>query len=210
MLVLCSNGLSSDALLTALRRATAACRTAAVVVTADNEYKARNYHVPRCRDELAALGLEVTLFDLDEQRAAALLDYDVVEFIGGNPYYLLQAIRRSDALPVLRELAARRILIGWSAAAFVFGPTLALVDRYSPEMNFVGLTDLTALALTDVEVLPHYSRFLTRFDRFEETCRAYERERGVEVIRLNDGDGVIIQDDVRICRGAGVPAGAAE
>lgn len=210
MLVLCSNGLSSDALLTALRRATAACRTAAVVVTADNEYKARNYHVPRCRDELAALGLEVTLFDLDDQRAASLLDYDVVEFIGGNPYYLLQAIRRSGALPVLQELAASRILIGWSAAAFVFGPTLALVDRYSPGMNFVGLTDLTALALTDVEVLPHYSRFLTRFDRFEETCRAYERERGVEVIRLNDGDGVIIQDDVRICRGAGVPAGAAE
>ena len=62
-------------------------------------------------------------------------------------------------------------------------------------MNTPGLTDLTALGLTDVQVLPHYSRFLTRFDGLEDTCRAYEKAHGVTVRRLNDGDGVIIQDD---------------
>ena len=61
-----------------------------------------------------------------------LLHFDVVEFIGGNPYYLLDAIRRHHAEPVLQALARECCLIGWSAAAFVFGPTLALVDRYSP------------------------------------------------------------------------------
>ena len=71
--------------------------------------------------------------------------------------------------------------------------SVALVNRYSPEMNTVGITDLAALALTQTEVLPHYSRFLQRFDRFEETCRAYEQERGVQVIRLNDGDGVLLE-----------------
>lgn len=201
MLVLCSNGLSSENLLAHLREKTVGCKTAALVVTADNAYKERNYHVPRCISELQALNLQVSVFDLDQQPAALLLNYDVVEFIGGNPFYLLHAIREHNAADVLKTLATERILIGWSAAAFVFGPTLALVNGYSPEMNFLGLTDLRGLSLTEVQVLPHYSKFLTRFDRFEERCSAYEAEHQVRVIRLNDGDGVLLDPEVHICKG---------
>ena len=140
------------------------------------------------------------MFDLDKQPAELLLKYDVVEFIGGNPYYLLNSIRENNAAEILWELAAKKILIGWSAAAFVFGPTLELVNCYSPEMNFLGLTDLRGLSLTEVQVLPHYSKFLSRFDKFEETCCAYEKEKKDQVIRLNDGEGVFIDSDVYICK----------
>ncbi|MCM1263025.1 MAG: Type 1 glutamine amidotransferase-like domain-containing protein [Butyrivibrio sp.] len=126
MLLLCSNGLSSKNLLKAMSKRVKNCKTAALVVTADNEYKENNYHVDRC------------------------------------------------------------------AAAFVFGPTLELVNMYSADMNFMGLTDLSGLNLTNIEVLPHYEKFLKRFDAFEEKCRIYEKEHSVEVIRLNDGDGVLI------------------
>ena len=200
MLVLCSNGLSSETLLSCINSKLTDCRNAALVVTADNEYKEQNYHVPRCIAELEALKLHVDLFDLDKQPAHLLLDYDVVEFIGGNPYYLLRAIRNHKAMDVLKQLSSNRVLIGWSAAAFVFGPTLELVNCYSPEMNFMGLTDLRALSLTNILVLPHYSKFLARFSGFEETCCAYEREHNTEVLRMNDGDGVIIDDEVSICR----------
>lgn len=86
------------------------------------------------------------------------------------------------------------------AAAFALGPTLELVNRYSPEMNFLGLTDLKGLALTEVQVLPHSSRFLSRFDGFEETCRAYEEEHRVRVIRINDGEGVILDEGILVCK----------
>ena len=200
MLVLCSNGLSSDMLLAQLSSKMADCKTAALVVTADNEYKENNYHVPRCVAELQSLNLNVNIFDLDKQPADLLLNYDVVEFIGGNPYYLLQAIQNSNSIDILRTIATTKILIGWSAAAFVFGPTLELVNCYSPEMNFMGLTDLSGLSLTDVQVLPHYSKFLTKFEQFEEKCRSYEQEHNVNVIRLNDGDGVFIDGCVHICK----------
>ncbi len=200
MLVLCSNGLSSDALLAHIRSKTAACKTAALVVTADNEYKENNYHVPRCVSELETLNLHVDIFDLDKQSADLLLNYDVVEFIGGNPYYLLHSIRKNNAVEILRDIAADKILIGWSAAAFVFSPTLELVNCYSPEMNFLEITDLSALSLTSVQVLPHYSKFLTRFERFEEKCCIYEKEHNVNVIRINDGDGVFIDGEVRLCK----------
>ncbi len=193
MLILCSNGLTSEALLSQVKEVTAPCKTAALVVTADPVYKENNYHVGRCIKELQSLGLSVDTFDLDKASADALLTYDVVEFIGGNPFYLLDAIRKSGAQSVLRTVAKDKILIGWSAAVFVFGPTLALVNRYTPEMNEVGLTDLTALGLTETECLPHYSKFLKRMEGFEETCKDYEAEFGKTVVRLNDGEGILLK-----------------
>ena len=46
-----------------------------------------------------------------------------------------------------------------TAAAFIFGPTLALAQLYTPELNTVGLSDLSGLALTQTEVLPHNANF---------------------------------------------------
>ena len=171
-----------------------------MVVTADNEYKENNYHIPRCVAELESLNLSVDIFDLDKQPADLLLNYDVVEFIGGNPYYLLNSIRENNAIEVLRNISKNKVLIGWSAAAFVFSPTLELVNCYSPEMNFLRLTDLRGLSLTQVQVLPHYNKFLSRFQTFEERCSAYEKEHNVNVIRINDGDGVFIDSEVYICK----------
>jgi len=200
LIVLCSNGLSSKTLLAYIRSKMVGCKAAALVVTADNEHKENNYHVLRCVSELQALDLNVDIFDLDKQSAGLLLNYDVVEFIGGNPYYLLHAIRKNNAIEIIRDIAATKILIGWSAAAFVFGPTLELVNCYSPEMNFLGLTDLSGLSLTDVQVLPHYNKFVSRFERFEEKCCIYEKEHNVSVIRINDGDGVFINGEIHICK----------
>lgn len=200
MLVLCSNGLSSKKIKEYISKKLVSSRTAALVVTADNEYKENNYHVSRCVEELESMGLSVDTFDLDKQPADLLLDYDVVEFIGGNPYYLLHSIRVNDAEEILGEIATKKILVGWSAAAFVFGPTLELVNCYSPEMNFLGLTDLNGLSLTDVQVLPHYNKFLSRFEKFEEKCCDYEKQYNVSVIRINDGEGVFIEEEVYICR----------
>ena len=200
MLVLCSNGLSSKEILAYTRGKVCDCKMAALVVTADNEYKENNYHVARCISELESLNLKVDIFDLDKQPAELLLDYDVVEFIGGNPYYLLHSIRKNNATEVLKDIAKNKMLIGWSAAAFVFSPTLELVNSFSPEMNFLSLTDLRGLSLTQVQVLPHYSKFLSRFDKFEEKCCAYEKEHNVNVIRINDGDGIFIDSEVYICK----------
>lgn len=201
MLVLCSNGLTSKKLLSAVSEKMIDCKTAALVVTADNVYKEKNYHVPGGIEELKTLNLTVDIFDIDKQPVELLLNYDIVAFIGGNPYYLLHSVRQNKAADTLRFLANKRILIGWSAAAVVFGPTLGLIDIYTPEMNFIGLTDLNGLSLTNAEVLPHYSRFITKFDQFEEKCHDYEKERNVKVIRINDGDGVFIDgEEISICR----------
>lgn len=201
MLMLCSDGLSSDALLAELKLCIKDARKALLVVTADNEYKADNYHVPRCKSELKKLGLSVEIFDIDTDDADEMLKYDVVEFIGGNPFYLLDSVRKNHTESVIKQISEQKILIGWSAAVFVFGSTLELVNEYSPEMNVCGLEDLSGLGVSPVEILPHYNKFISRFEHFEEKCKAFELRNQTEVIRLNDGDGVIInQDEVKLIR----------
>ncbi len=190
MLMLCSNGLTSSKLIESVQEQHG--KTAAIVVTADYEYKEKNYHVPIAIAELKQCNLTVDLFDIDFQPACKLLDYDVVMFIGGNPYYLLQSLRKSNSKPILKELAERKCLIGWSAGAVVMGPTIKIMDVYTPEMNLWGLQDLTGMELTNVQVLPHYSRFIKRYDRFEERCCEYEKQYECKVTRLNDGEGIIV------------------
>lgn len=193
MLALLSNGITSPALKEAMGKYLIGKKTAAVVVTADNEYKKRNHHIPRVVSELNSYGLETELFDLDSQSPDLLLDYDVVEFIGGNPYYLLNSIRRCDAASVLEQLAKDKVLIGWSAGALVMSSSIAVIDVFEPQMNFINLTDLKGLCLADVHLVPHYSKFLHRYEAFEEKLRRYEADNNCTLVRLNDGDGMLFE-----------------
>ena len=46
---------------------------------------------------------------------------------------------------------------------------------------------MSALRLTDVQVLPHYSEYLKRFERFEEICTEYEGENKTFMFALMTG-----------------------
>lgn len=194
MLVLSSNGLSSRALTDAVRASINGTK-AALVVTADNVYKERNYHVARLAAELRSLGLRVDIFDLDREHPSRLDGYNVIEMMGGNPFYLLHSIRTRGFSDVLERFAQERCIIGCSAGSFVMTRSLELVNIYTPEMNTVGLRSLEALALTQLEVLPHYSRFIRKIPEFESKCREYEDRNGRAVIRLNDGDAVLVSGE---------------
>lgn len=196
MIALLSNGITSEALKNALSKYINTLSSAAVVVTADNEYKERNYHVPRVINELKEFGLSVDTFDFDTQDATELLKYDVVEFIGGNPYYLLNSIRVHNASDVIKQLAEKKVLLGWSAGAMVFTPSIEIVDKVTPEMNILDIDNLNASALTNTHILPHYSKFEKRFTGLEEMCNAYQQEHNCSIVRLDDGDGIIIDNGI--------------
>ncbi len=196
MIALLSNGITSPQLKNALYKHLHPLSNAAIVVSADNVYKEKNYHVPRITRELQDFGLTVTTFDLDIQEPAELLKYDVVEFMGGNPYYLLHSIRVHNASNVIKEIAAKKVLIGWSAGALILTPSIDLVDKLTPEMNVVDIKDMSALALFGTCIVPHYTKFLNRYENLENICKQYEKETHSKLIQLNDGDGIIIENGV--------------
>lgn len=77
MLILTSNGLSSDRLQKEIKPFIYRQKVA-LVVTADNEYKEKNYHVDRLSSELRLLGAEVDIFDYDFRQPSELQKYGVV------------------------------------------------------------------------------------------------------------------------------------
>ena len=194
MIVLTSNGLSSEKLLCEMKKL-AISGKAALVVTADNEYKEKNYHVERLKNELKSLGFEVECFDFDTQSPEELISYDIIELIGGNPYYLLNSILTHGFVDVLRYFSDNKCIIGCSAGAVVLTPTLKLIDLFTPEMNIVNLYNLSACNLTDVQIFPHYTKLINRFDNLEEKISNYESTNQCEVIRLNDGKAIIINNN---------------
>lgn len=74
MIVLCSNGLSSDCLLSAVGRRVKLADKAVLVVTADHVYKEKNYQVNRCMDELERLGAvaSVSIWIGSRQRSSGI------------------------------------------------------------------------------------------------------------------------------------------
>ena len=85
--------------------------------------------------ELGLLGLSVEFFDFDIQKPDDLYKYDVIEINGGNPFYLLKAIKNSKGEQVLAEIAKSKVLIGISAGSVVLQKNIELVYKYSPELN---------------------------------------------------------------------------
>lgn len=196
MLLLTSNGLSSQALLNCVQSNMNNGKSAVIITTASAPFKKNDKHIPRLTAELESIGYSVDFFDFDEDAPKELLQYDLVEIIGGNPFYLLRSIRHAGAELILKQLAKEKILIGISAGSVVLQNSIRLIAGYSPEMNEgIGLTDLTGVGVTDLEILPHYHRFIERFYRFEERAKEYETANHCAVIRIDDGQGVLVRDN---------------
>ena len=197
MLILTSNGLSSNKLLENTRNRISNCSKAVIVTTASVGYKENDRHIPRLISELESLNLSVDFFDFDIDNPYELLKYDIVEINGGNPFYLLKSINVSQCKDILNEIADKRVLIGISAGSIVLQKNIDLIAQYSPEMNDeVLLSDFKGLGITHLQILPHYSRFISRFASFEERAKQFEVENNCHVIRIDDGQGIFISGNV--------------
>ena len=131
MVVITSNGLSSDKLLYDLFPYTQNLSTAVIVKTASNPVPGEDKSLPWLEDELQMLRLSVDWFDFDTDDPAELLRYDVVEMSGGDPFYLRESIRKANAESILKKIAEEKILIGISAGAIVQQQDMRLI----PEME---------------------------------------------------------------------------
>ena len=197
MLILTSNGLSTENLRESVKQYFANKLRAVIVTTASVEYKESDWHIPRLTQELSYFNLSVDFFDFDSDDLDKLLDYDVVLINGGNPFYLLKSIKAHNAIDVLIKVAQVKILIGVSAGSIVLQNNINLIAGYSPEMNEnVNLNDLTGLSLTNIQILPHYNRFINKFENFEERAKLFEKESDCSVIRINDGQAVLDIDGI--------------
>ena len=196
--ILTSNGLSCQSIIEKyIEIYNKGFKRVAIVVTADPEYREKDLKAVSTKNTFEDIGFSTDFFDIEFSSPKLLLEYDVIYFIGGNPFYLLDQIRKTHTDVVLREMiTVGKVISGASAGSIVLGTTIELIHEFDPQMNDdVGLTDFTGVKLTEINLFPHYSRFINRYDNFEERICKVEHTFNIVVTRMNDGEALIINNE---------------
>lgn len=196
-LLLVSSNLAAPHLASAARNLARGAVRAAVVTTAETKLKDRNRNALRARETLLAVGLSaVEFFDFDTHPSGDLAAYDLVYLAGGNPYYLLQRVRATEADSVLEEMiAAGRPVIGSSAGALLLGRSLNVVPVFDMSVPDLGCRNPTALGLAPFTVLPHANRWKARFADYAARLAAARVFCRSEIVEIADDEGVLVEGD---------------
>ncbi len=196
MIILTSNGLSSDKLISETKKhIRSEMKNAAIITTASVGYKEKDWHNPRLVSELAQLKLSTSFVDIEFENPEKLLQFDILMFGGGNPFYLLHFMKKTNCKDILLKfLSCKKIIIGVSAGSVVLETTCGLIYEFDPQLNDNIKVDLKGLNLVDADICPHYSRYISRYDCFNERIKKVEKAYGTNIIKVNDGEGIFIEN----------------
>jgi dipeptidase E len=113
-------------------------------------------------DSLVKVGFEVrryTLTDQSHDQVATALDWaDIIYMSGGNTFYLLQELQRTQALELIRDrvLQQGKTYLGSSAGSIVAGPDTYPALRLDKLEAAPNLGGYQGLGLVNFVVLPHW------------------------------------------------------
>ena len=200
MLILTSNGISSDNLFIKTKRLIHdQTKSAALITTASTFHQDKAQNIQRHTDVIEKLGLTVDLFDIASQSPSVLAKYDMVYLMGGNPCYLLSIMRQTHCQELFRSYIRDKIVIGASAGSVVFGTTIEYLCELEPTLNDrVQLTDFTGLNLTNIHIFPHVSRVIHVFDNCLERTEDYEIRNRLHLHYIEDGQGIFLYDNEHV------------
>lgn len=138
---------------------------------------------------LAHLGLTAdvdTWTDLGSRAPEQLASAELLLVGGGNTFQLLDHVRRHGFVEAVRDLVtAGGAYYGGSAGALLACADVELALRL--DENEVGLSDLSALGLVDVDVLPHCTP-----DQLDD-LREWSSRRGRPVLGVPERSGVALR-----------------
>ena len=195
MIYLTSNGITSDKLKSHLKLQKKEMRKAVIITTASDVYKNDDYHILSIKIDLNSIGFEVDLLDIEFENVKHLKDYDLIYLLGGNPFYLLYHLRKTNSKEIFENhIRDNKILVGASAGSIVLTNSIGVVNEFESEMNKeVKLQNLDGLSLVNLEICPHSKRFERKYDNFLEKLRDYEQRKSINISKLNDGEAIAIK-----------------
>lgn len=171
----------------------------AVAVNAISTAKKKRKKTTKVKIEINGMGFDsskIEQFDLMLRDPVQLTEFNIIYILGGNPFLLLEEVKKSGADKVLKELAYQdNILMGYSAGSLLFGPSLALFDYADPILGFneIGLEELECLGLYDFHIFPHYTDFTNQEPELISKIDEFERQSDLPTYRINDNQGIIYQ-----------------
>jgi dipeptidase E len=164
------------------------------IITTAAEHKEHNEYSQLARTMMLDMGFShIDFVDLETEPTKDLSIYSVLYVCGGNTFKLLKYAQAADFKTSVEHLLARGgLYFGVSAGSIIVGPHINIAAEVEPDVNDIGLEDLTGLGITDLIISPHHKPHM------EEETLAFEKKYGVHVERLTDAQAVLIQGGKKV------------
>lgn len=133
------------------------CINTAFKVVLDQEYI---QYMKEYYELMESSGIDFKQFDIENKTEKEIMDFfsdrNVVQVCGGNPFYLLKAVRETRFDLVLKSFFEKGLsYIGCSSGSYLMCPTVE-VGGWKLGRNKYGLEDFTALNYVPFLIKCHY------------------------------------------------------
>lgn len=153
-------------------------------------------YVGSARKLFKKLGASVTEIDISTKAystiQAVFEDADVIYFTGGNSFFLMDQLRKTETDELLKkELANGKLMIGESAGAIICAPTIQYIEQMDEKPEDYSQEDNEGLDLIDFYVLPHY--LTAPFKKITERIMAEFSD--LNICAINNHQAIIVNDE---------------
>ncbi len=153
-------------------------------------------YVGSARKLFKKLGVSVTEIDISTEAystiQAVFEDADVIYFTGGNSFFLMDQLRKTETDELLKkELANGKLMIGESAGAIICAPTIQYIEQMDEKPEDYSQEDNEGLDLIDFYVLPHY--LTAPFKKITERIMAEFSD--LNICAINNHQAIIVNDE---------------
>ena len=153
-------------------------------------------YVGSARKLFKKMGASVTEIDISTEAystiQAVFEDADVIYFTGGNSFFLMDQLRKTETDELLKkELANGKLMIGESAGAIICAPTIQYIEQMDEKPEDYSQEDNEGLDLIDFYVLPHY--LTAPFKKITERIMAEFSD--LNICAINNHQAIIVNDE---------------
>ena len=153
-------------------------------------------YVGSARKLFKKLRASVTEIDISTEAystiQAVFEDADVIYFTGGNSFFLMDQLRKTETDELLKkELANGKLMIGESAGAIICAPTIQYIEQMDEKPEDYSQEDNEGLDLIDFYVLPHY--LTAPFKKITERIMAEFSD--LNICAINNHQAIIVNDE---------------
>ena len=153
-------------------------------------------YVGSARKLFKKLGASVTEIDISTEAystiQAVFEDADVIYFTGGNSFFLMDQLRKTETDELLKkELANGKLMISESAGAIICAPTIQCIEQMDEKPEDYSQEDNEGLDLIDFYVLPHY--LTAPFKKITERIMAEFSD--LNICAINNHQAIIVNDE---------------
>ena len=151
-------------------------------------------YVGSARKLFKKLGASVTEIDISTEAYSTIQSVfaDVIYFTGGNSFFLMDQLRKTETDELLKkELANGKLMIGESAGAIICAPTIQYIEQMDEKPEDYSQEDNEGLDLIDFYVLPHY--LTAPFKKITERIMAEFSD--LNICAINNHQAIIVNDE---------------